>query len=107
MADKITVSSADLGECAARYTAAGLKLLQCTATYAKALQALSNDWTGRAFLIMSVKIVEMVKNLGESYTKCLDAVGELIDVKGQFEEAENALKGNFSGMETGSSPFNI
>lgn len=105
MADKINVSSAELSECAARYKQAGLKLVQCTATYTTALAALSSDWTGRAFMIMSLKVAQMVKNLGESYAKCLDAISELTDVKGQFEEVENTLKGTFSSMDTGSSPF--
>ena len=47
----------------------------------------------------------MVKNLAESYAKCYDAIKELGDVKEQFEEAENALKGTFSSMDTGTSPF--
>lgn len=105
MADKINVSSSDLSACAARYAVAGLKLMQCTATYSQALGALSSDWTGKAFAIMSIKVAQMVKNLAESYTKCLDAIKELTDVKEQFEEAENALKGTFSSMDTGSSPF--
>lgn len=106
MADKINVSSADLSACAARYTMAGAKLVQCTVTYTQALAALSSDWTGKAFAIMSIKVAQMVKNLAESYTKCLDAVSELTDVKEQFEETENALKGTFSGLDVGDSPFN-
>lgn len=105
MADKIDVSSADLSVCATRYAAAGVKLAQCTATYVQALAALSNDWTGKAFIIMSGKIIEMTKNLGESYAKCYDAIKELGDVKDLFEEAENHLKTSFSGLDVGTSPF--
>ena len=105
MADHINVESSDLSACAVRYAAAGVKLMQCTATYTQALAALSSDWTGKAFAIMSIKVAQMVKNLAESYTKCYDAIKELGDVKDQFEEAENALKSTFSSMDTGSSPF--
>ena len=90
MADHINVESSALSACAARYVVAGVKLAQCTATYTQALGALSSDWTGKAFAIMS---------------KGYDAIKELGGVKEQFEEAENALKGTFASMDTGTSPF--
>jgi uncharacterized protein YukE len=105
MADHINVESSALTACAVRYTLAGVKLMQCTATYTQALGNLASDWTGKAFAIMSIKVAQMVKNLAESYAKCYDAIKELADVKEQFEEAENALKGAFSSLDTGSSPF--
>ena len=106
MADKITVSPEELSACAAAYLKASLKLNQATLTYSKALLKLSSDWTGQAFMIMSVKVAKMVKNIGESYVKCYDAVSELIKVKGLFVQNEKSVQSDFNSLETGSSPFN-
>ena len=106
MADKITVSPEELSACAAAYLKASRKLNEATATYNQALQKLSSDWTGKAFQIMSGKVAQMVKNIGESYTKCYDAVSELTNVKTLFEENEQSVKSTFTSLETGSSPFN-
>ena len=92
--------------CAAKYALASTKLMQASATYAKALQALSNDYTGRAFIIMSGKVAMMLKNLAQSYAKCLDAIKELTDVKGMFEETEKSITSAYSSLDTGNSPFN-
>ncbi len=91
--------------CAAKYAVASTKLMQASATYSRALAALANDYTGRAFVIMSVKVAQMLKNMFQSYQKCFDAIKELTDVKRQFEETEKAITGQFQSLETGNSPF--
>ncbi|MCI5564641.1 MAG: hypothetical protein MR400_02975 [Clostridiales bacterium] len=105
MADKITVSPQELSACAMAYVRASMKLTQATATYSRALQSLASDWTGKAFAIMCLKVAQMVKNLAQSYYRCLDAVTELLKVKGMFEQNEKELTGAFNALETGSSPF--
>lgn len=106
MAERIQVSSEDLQACAAAYAQAAQKLMQASQTYSQALQRLSSDWTGRAFAIMSTKVFAMLKNLGQSYHKCVDAISELIAVKGMFEENEASIQSNVNALDVGTSPFN-
>lgn len=106
MADKISVNTAELQQCASKYNSALSTLKEAYAAYTRALNDLQSDWTGRAFAAMSGKVLLMTKNLSTSFGKLTDAVSELNEVASITEEAEGDVMSKAKGLEIGSnSPF--
>ncbi len=104
--DKIRVVDVELHACAAAYLKSLETLRGAVATYQKSLQALSSDWTGRAFLIMSAKVADLTAKIVKSYDRVIDAVSELGEVESIFTENESEIKGMVSNLDAGTrSPF--
>lgn len=107
MADIIRVDSADLQQCASRYLSALATLKDAYSAYTKSLSALSSDWTGRAFIIMSGKVAAMGVNIAKSFEKLNDAVSELNEVSELTQETETGIKSQVANQQVGTeSPFN-
>lgn len=106
MADKIRVESTELEACVASYKKSLETLNDAVQTYEQALDALSNDWTGAAFAIMSGKVVQMVSQIKNSFERVNDAISELEEAKNLFNENEQKLSTDFSNLDVGTkSPF--
>lgn len=106
MADNIRVESSELLACANEYRQSLETLEDAVMTYQNALNALANDWTGRAFMIMSGKVADMVSKIVASFDRVGDAITELNDTNEMFEGNESDLKGTFGGLDVGTkSPF--
>lgn len=106
MADIIRVESSELQACAAAYRSSLETLNDAVHTYQEALNALRSDWTGRAFVIMSAKVAEMVAKIVGSFDRVNDAINELNETENMFNENEQKLKSNFSNLDVGTkSPF--
>ena len=106
MADKISVNTAELQQCASKYNNALGTLKEAYAAYTKALGDLQSDWTGRAFIAMSGKVASMTKNLATSFGKLTDAVSELNEVAEITDETESDVMSKAKGLEIGNnSPF--
>lgn len=106
MADMIRVESAELQQCASKYLSALATLKDAYGAYTKSLEALRNDWTGRAFVIMSGKVATMGINIAKSFEKLTDAVSELNAVNELNQETETGIKSQVSGQQVGNaSPF--
>lgn len=101
MADIVKVRSEELQECAARYLRSLGTMRECVSEYQNALEALSNDWTGRAFIIMSGKVAAMVAKIIASFDRINDAVSELGEVKALLEETESTLKSQAEALDVG------
>lgn len=108
MADLIRVNSSDLQQCISRYNSAYGTLRESYEAYVRSLKALSNDWTGRAFLIMSGKVASMGLNIAKSFQKLEDAVSELSEMNELVSDTENSVKQTISAQDEGSkSPFSV
>ncbi|MBE5801780.1 MAG: hypothetical protein E7319_05765 [Clostridiales bacterium] len=106
MADKIVVIDSEFQACISAYRSSLETLQNAVQVYEGAMNALRNDWTGRAFVIMLAKVVDLVAKIKASYDRVNDAISELQNTSALFEENENALKGKFDGLDAGSkSPF--
>ena len=106
MADKIYVVDTELDACAAAYKNSLETLRSAVQTYEQALNALQNDWTGRAFVIMAGKVAHLTMSIAKSFDRVYDAVSELGGVKTVFNEKEQQLKSKIDSLEVGSkSPF--
>lgn len=106
MADKIRVESTELEACVAAYKKALETLNDSVQTYEQALDALRNDWTGKAFLIMSGKVAQMVMQIKNSFERVNDAISELEQTKNLFNENETKLASDFNNLDVGTkSPF--
>lgn len=107
MADNIRVVDSELQACVTAYRNAFQTLQSCVRLYETALNALKSDWTGRAFAIMLVKVVDLITKIKESFDRVNDAMSELQQVEALFEENEQKLQSNFNALDAGSaSPFN-
>lgn len=106
MADIQKVSVQDIEACKVRYLTALSTLQECVAKYEKSLNDLSNDYTGRAFVIMSAKVVKMSLDLKKSFEKLTDVVSELGEVKDIYEENESNISSRANSLDVGTaSPF--
>lgn len=106
MADKIRVESTELEACVAAYRKSLETLNDSVHTYEQALDALRNDWTGRAFVLMSGKVAQMVMQIKNSFERVNDAISELEETKNLFNENESKLASNFNNLDAGNkSPF--
>ncbi|MBP3645509.1 MAG: hypothetical protein J6K55_03700 [Clostridia bacterium] len=106
MADNIRVVDSELQACVAAYRNSLDVLQTAVRTYEAAMNALRSDWTGKAFVIMIAKVVDLVNKIKASFERVNDAISELQAVENLFEENESKLKGNFDALDAGSqSPF--
>ena len=106
MPDQIRVESSELEACVAAYKTSLSTLEDAVNTYEKALDALRNDWTGRAFAAMSAKVLSLVLQIRNSFQRVNDAVEELNFTKDLFEENEAKLTNRFTSLDEGTkSPF--
>lgn len=106
MANQIRVETSELAACAAAYRASLNTLQECVQQYHNALDALRNDYTGKAFAIMSGKVVSMLAKITGSFVRVEDAISELGATQQLFEENEAALRGKFDALDAGTkSPF--
>lgn len=108
MADKLTYNSSDLQQCVTRYNNALATLKDAYSSYAKSLQDLQSDWTGRAFAIMSAKVAAMHANIVKSFDKVADATSELTQVQEIMSTTEDDQKKTIAAQDEGAeSPFNV
>lgn len=106
MADIQKVSVQDIEACKSRYLSALSTLQECVAKYEKSLADLSNDYTGKAFLIMSGKVAKMSLDLKTSFEKLTDVVSELGEVRDVYEENETNISSRANNLDAGAvSPF--
>lgn len=107
MANDIKVfDEAAFEACISSYKNSLQTLQGAVSTYEQALNALRNDWTGRAFAVMCGKVVQMVAKIRSSFDRVTDAIDELQGTKELFINSENELKSKFSSLDAGSkSPF--
>ena len=106
-ANNIVVSDSELQACVAAYKSSLETLQNAVQAYENALNALRSDWTGKAFVMMVGKVVDLISKIKASYERVNDAISELNAVKAEFIENEAKLKGNFNALDAGSvSPFN-
>lgn len=106
MAEHIRCSKEAFETCVNSYKNSLETLQNAVSTYEQALNALSSDWTGRAFVAMCGKVVSMVARIKSSFDRVTDAITELEAVDKLFEENETALTNNFNALDAGSkSPF--
>lgn len=106
MADQIRVESSELEACVAAYKTSLNTLEDAVNTYERALDALRNDWTGRAFAAMSAKVLSLVLQIRNSFQRVNDAMEELNFTKDLFEQNETGIKTNINSLEEGTkSPF--
>lgn len=106
MADKLTYDSAELQQCITRYNSALSTLKDAYSSYTKSLQDLRNDWTGRAFAIMSGKVAAMGANIAKSFDKIADATSELSEIQSIMSDTETAQKSKITSQDEGTqSPF--
>ena len=109
MADVIRVESAQFEACKARYRSALQTLQECVEKYNKSLEDLRNDYTGKAFMIMSGKVATMSMNIKRSFEKVTDVLDELTEVEDTFAQNEDKLKGAANSKDEGKKspdPFN-
>ena len=106
MADDIRVVDSELQACANEYRQSLETLNDAVREYRDALDALQNDWTGRAFAIMSAHVVNLTMKIMGSFERVTDAIKELGDVENLFNENEAKLVSKFNNQDTGiKSPF--
>lgn len=100
------VNSEALIACAAQYMQALETVKDAVENYKAGLEALSNDWTGRAFVAMSGKVALLTANIVKSYMKITDADSELKKIADLFQETEESQKSTAAALEAGAqSPF--
>ena len=106
-ANNIVVIDSEFHACIATYKSSLQTLQNAVQAYESALNALRSDWTGKAFVMMVAKVVDLIAKIKASYDRVNDAINELNAVDALFAENEEKLKGNFNALDAGSvSPFN-
>lgn len=106
MAEIIKVDSSAFEACISAYKNSLQTLQGAVNTYEQALNALQNDWTGRAFAIMCGKVVQMVSKIRASFERVTDAINELQEAEKMFVNTENSIKSRINSLDAGSkSPF--
>lgn len=102
MAERIVCSKEEFESCIAAYKGSMETLQGAVATYEQALNALSSDWTGRAFAAMCAKVASLTMRIKSSFDRVTDAISELEAVEKLFEENETSLTGKFNALDVGS-----
>lgn len=106
MADRIVASSEAFEACVASYKGSLEKLQGAVSTYEQALEALRNDYTGRAFVAMAAKVVAMSGKIKASFERVHDAITELEAADKVYTENETSIANDFKAVEVGTkSPF--
>lgn len=106
MADMLRFDTQDLQQCINQYNGAMSTLKDSYNHFVKSLNALSSDWTGRAFVIMSGKVAAMGANIARSFNNLDDAVTELQQMIDLTQETEGEIKTTIGNAEIGTeSPF--
>ncbi len=106
MADKIVQTSESMLACVSAYTSALSTLQDCVREFQNAINALENDYTGAAFAIMLVKVLDLIAKITKSFDRVQDAIKELGQVRELFEENEQKQQAMYANLDTGTkSPF--
>jgi len=71
------------------------------------VQGLRSVWSGEAANTFYEKFTEFYKNIKLSEDKMQDAIDELTRSSDLFSQAEREVKSIASGLQVGTSPFNI
>lgn len=106
MADIIDVSSVELQACASKYTQCLQQLQEAVNDYRNAIDALKQDWTGAAALIVLGNIVNLTGKIIKSFDRVNDAVKELGVAENLYDENEQKQQGVYNAIDVGvKSPF--
>lgn len=106
MADKIEVSSFELQNCASRYAESLQTLQEAVHDYTSALEALRQDWTGKAALIVMGNIVSLTSKIVKSFDRVNDAIKELNTAETMYDENEAKQQNKYNSIDVGvKSPF--
>ena len=106
MADRIEVSSPELQACASKYAQTLQQLHEAVNDYHRAIDALSQDWTGAAALIVLGNVLNLTGKITESFDRVTDAIKELNTAESLYDENENKQQGVYNAIDVGvKSPF--
>ena len=105
MADVIKVSTEEMAQCVAQYTAEKAKLMNALSICMKASSLLARSWAGPSFAVCSAKMAATFKNLSEVEHKIDDAISELNKTIGIMDKVESNAKSSAASLDTGTSPF--
>lgn len=105
MADIIKVSVEELRSAADKFSSCQQELQTAYLTMSNAVRALDGSYDGDASEAFKAQFDAMYKNIEQTQAKVQDAVDEVKKAAGIYEETEKALEGQFSGLDTGTSPF--
>ena len=105
MAERITVTTEEMQATLNTYTTQ--KGAQSTAfnNMQSTVNSLAGIWDGEASNTFKQQFQKFYNNIRQSEEKMQDAVDELRKSAELFDSAENANKTDFSGLDTGTSPF--
>lgn len=106
MADRIEVSSFELQSCAQKYTESLQTLQEAVQDYTNALDALKQDWTGKAALIVLGNILSLTSKIVKSFDRVNDAIKELRTAETLYDENESKQQNTYNSVDVGvKSPF--
>lgn len=69
--------------------------------YAKAIKNLFKDFSGVTAAAMSLKLIELTRNLGASSVRIVETIVELRDAAGIYEEVERANAAMMQELNSG------
>lgn len=104
--DVIKVSTEAMRDTISQYTAQKTRLMEAFSICVKATNLIDNAWAGTSYRSTRAKMDATWKNLGQAEERMDDAIDELNKVIDIMDNAENTNKTKFSGLDTGTSPFN-
>lgn len=106
MADIIKVSAEELRSAAGKFSNCQQELQTAYLTMSNAVRALDGSYDGDASEAFKAQFDAMYKNIEQTEAKVQDAVDEVKQAADIYDEVENKLSGEFTGLDTGTSPFN-
>lgn len=96
------VSPEQLRATANEYLKQSINVARAMEHYYKAISRLFQDFTGAAAAAMSIKLVQLTRNLAASGVRIVETMKELRDSAGIYDEAERANQQLMQELQAGS-----